>query len=120
MLDQQSRQRYQEFRQALYELLSVVSAENPDGSLLKEHFQSCQQIFQRGVASLTDNDIDPSEVPRWQSFQTEFHRLLRLLEMDVMFLQASRQSATKASRAISMRDRVESLIGLCDALLHKE
>lgn len=120
MFEPRSRQRYREFKQALYELHSVATAENPDGLQLKERLQSCQQIFQHQIATLTDNDLDPSEVPRWQSFQTEVHRLLRLLEMDVMFLQASRQSQTKASRAIAMRDRIQSLIGLCDALLHKE
>ncbi len=120
MFEPQPQQQYQDFKQALLKLHTVLGAENLDGVLLKENFQACQQIFQHQIASLTDNDIAPSEASRWQSFQTEVHRLLRLLEMDIMFLQASRQSTTAKARAISLRDRITALIGLCDAILHKD
>lgn len=120
MFEPRSRQRHQELKEALLQLHTVVMRENPDGALLKEKFQSCQQIFQCQIANLTDKDREPSEMARWQSFQTEVHRLLRLLEMDVMFLQASRRSTTAAARAISMSERIKTLIGFCDALLQNE
>jgi hypothetical protein len=120
MFEPQIRQRYQNFQQALLKLHTILGTENPDGVLLKENFQACQHIFQHQIASLTENDLSPPEVLRWQPWQTEIHRLLRLLEMDVMFLQASRQTATAASRTISLRDRITTLVSLCDALLEKK
>lgn len=77
-------------------------------------------IFGEQIVNLTGDDLDPADRPRWQSLQTESYRLLKLLEMDVIFLQASRKSETATPRIRAMSERIKILIGYCEALLQKE
>jgi hypothetical protein len=116
MLPQVYQQRYQEFQQALEQLRSQVSQAQIDGVTLRTGFLHLQQFFQLQIAPL-DDDLDPVEVQRVRSYNTEIHKQLRLLGMDVSFLQAARQSITAQQRQRQMGDRLETLIGYCQALL---
>jgi len=117
MLPPDHRQAHQEFSMALLQVQKTLDASIPDKQAIAQNGQELQQVFQRRIASLTADQLDPALVSRWQSFQTEIHKQMRLLEMDVMFLQASRQSATSSVRYASMRSRIKTLLGYCEALL---
>lgn len=111
------RQRYQEFQQVLGQLRKIVTAPELEVTDLREHFQEVQQLFQNQIVSISADDIAPDFVSRWQSFQTEIYKQMRLLETDMMLLQASRSSATSASRKVSVSDRLNTLIQYCQTLL---
>ena len=65
------------------------------------------------------NGLDPPATPLEQSYLTEIHKQLRLLGMDIKFLQASRVLATAQTRQTAASDRINTLIRYCDALLQK-
>jgi hypothetical protein len=117
MLTGLSRQRYETFQQALAQLQSFVSQNNVDGTTLQAEFLEVQQFFQLQIISLELDSLNPVEAAYVQSIQTEINKQLRLLGMDVMFLQAARQSVTAQKRQVQMRDRLTQLMQYCEALL---
>lgn len=110
-------QHYQAFQQALEQLGKTLSISPGEESMLLERYRNLQQLFQSQIATLSADDVAPEYTPRWQSLQTEIYKQMRLLETDMMLLQASRSSATSERRVLSVRDRLNTLIQYCQALL---
>lgn len=119
MLPESHRSLYLDFQQALVQLKQAQ--ENPEGEIASTQmaFQAVQRSFQQ-LLHLNWEQLDPSLVGRVQSVQTEINRQFRLLGMDMMYLQASRQSATATQRRQQVSDRIESLIQFCQVLLKSE
>ncbi len=117
MLPQPQRECYEAFQNTLEELLKQVAAPDLQVTTLRDRFQDVQQLFQSQIASLSADDVSPDYASRWQSIQTEIYKQMRLLETDLMLLQAARSSATFRSRASSVSDRIKTLIQYCEALL---
>ena len=107
---------YWKFKQALEQLQQTADSTHLDALRLLSGCQTVQQFFQQQVVSL-DGDLDPDSEARVRSYQTEMSKQLRLLGMDVIFLQAARQPETASCRQQQMSDRLKTLIGYCDALL---
>jgi len=121
MLSPLHRHQYQELLTALTQLQQTVNPVNiPATRSPSQAFEQVQAIFQDQIAPLTSDDLDSTNPSRIQPFLTEIHRQMRLLQMDVMFLQASRNSETAQQRQIVISDRLKSLIGYCEALLQVE
>lgn len=118
MLPEQHRQAIAQLQQTL-ELLSVQLTEvNLDKATLKATFKQAQQLLEN-ILQLGDQDVDPSLVSPLQSYLTEIHKQMRLLEMDFRFLQTSRQNITLNARQTQMRSRIATLMSYCKSLLDK-
>lgn len=120
MLPQFYRDRYQEFFTAVVRLQQTAADANLDQTLLRQGFEQLQQLFQQEILTLDSDNLDPAIISRMQSFLTELNKQMRLLSIDVTFLQASRQSATTQQRLVAIRSRIETLIGYCNALLQND
>ena len=119
MLPENYCQRYQEFRQTLERLQVLTSQPEFDRSTLKADTLTVQQFFQDQVRSLNLEALDAIAEQRSLSFHVEINKQLRLLAIDVMFLQTAKQSATSQQRLEQVSDRVSTLIRYCDALLQE-
>lgn len=86
---------------ALSVLRDCATVPEPDPTALQEGFQRVKAIFQKEGMALTGSGFD--------SLRTEIHRGLRLLEIDILFWQSSRQAATSRQRLAKVRDRIEQL-----------
>ena len=117
MFQSTQRQSYQDFQEALEQLRKTVATTNLEVAALQDSFQDVQLLFQSQIANLSSDDMAPDYVSRWQSFYTEIYKQMRLLETDIMLLQASRSSATSRSRTATVSDRINTLIQYCEALL---
>jgi hypothetical protein len=120
MLPQFYRDRYQEFFTSVVHLQQTVADDNPNPTLLRQSFEQLQLLFQQQILSLDSDLLDPSVMSRVQSFLTELNKQMRLLSIDVTFLQASRQSATTQQRLAQIRSRIETLISYCNALIDND
>ena len=116
-LPEAHRERYQEFQQALEQLAIAARAGEPDGAKLAKSSEDLQQFFQLKILSLASDDLAPSALPSVRSYQTEMHKQLRLLATDMMFVRASRQTATLEERLSQVRARLQTLIGYCEKLI---
>lgn len=117
MLPSTHRQPYQKFQQVLEQVLHSAMAIDLEKSAVRDEFRSLQQFFKSQIANLSADDLVSESASRWQSLQTEIYKQMRLLETDVMLLQASRSAATSQTRATGICDRIKTLIQYCEALL---
>ncbi len=115
MLQEVYRRPYQEFT----DLLSLMgqSLETEDGLQIKQAEQAVQELFSREILLLPVDELPESIQPKVRAYQTEIHKELRLLAMDVMFLAVSRSKATIESRLSGVRERITLLERYCEAVL---
>lgn len=117
VLPEDYRQQYQTFERALQRLKGETTRPHPDCTTLQSDFLDVQQLFQLRISSLNLEVLDPAIAARLQSVHTEIHKQLRLLGMDVAFLQAARQSITTQQRQAQMRDRLHIILQFCNGIL---
>ncbi|MGF1491313.1 MAG: heterocyst frequency control protein PatD [Microcoleaceae cyanobacterium] len=103
------------FKQILEELqMAIITDCSP------EELQSIRQIaqnhFQGTLMQIPQEEWDADDNTPVQPFLTETHRQLRLLTMDMQFLQASRQASTTQQRLAQIKQRIATLIEYCDQI----
>ena len=99
---------YQEFLNLLQQLQDQVESSNKE--FYQEGWQNLQQFCHQKIFTLTDDDLDESIIQQWRSLETEIQREFRLLNTDMLFLAASRQTKTKEVRLKSIGDRITRLV----------
>ncbi len=110
---------FKELQQLLVKLESAVrSGATPVD--LRAALTQMQQFFQSRVLSLNLGALPPELEHRVQSFQVEIDKQLRLLGMDLTFLQAARQVETIEQRRHQVKERIGILSRYCDGLLAEE
>jgi hypothetical protein len=118
MLPEQNRLAIAQLQQTLEHLQTQLTEVNLEKATLTAAFRQAQQLFEN-ILQCGDQDVDPSLVSPLQSYLTEIHKQMRLLEMDFRFLQTSRQNTTLQARQTQMRSRIATLIRYCMSLLDK-
>jgi hypothetical protein len=103
------------WQQLLDLLLQMQTAE-------KQHLQTHLQAAIEVLAGQISPQMKAGEFPapiaaKMQSYLTECHRLLRLLQTDVMFLQTARSTDTARQRYAVYQQRLESAITFCRAAI---
>ena len=115
MLPKEHNQQYQKLSQLLNHLQKNVG-ERELAKILATN-QEVQQLFEIQIINLDNSELDPPIASQVQSYLTEIHKQLRLLNVDVTFLQASRNPQTKQTRLANIRDRLDTLKGYCLTIL---
>ncbi|MBD2090900.1 heterocyst frequency control protein PatD [Microcoleus sp. FACHB-1515] len=105
------RQSYAALHQQLEQFQAIAVQDDPQW--MRTSFARIQQDFQQIVQQFDAIDL-PHPIP---ACQTEISKQLRLLGMDVMYLQAARLSTTADNRRSQLLDRVEMLKGFCETVL---
>ena len=102
--------KYQELATFLDEFRTNVTAGKLSAGELRPHLAKLQAFFSQQIVPLVDANS------REQSYKTEISKQLRLLEVDMMFLQGARQSTTLQSRLKTIEERINTLIRYCQAI----
>jgi Zn-dependent oligopeptidase len=108
---------YKKLSEQLKGLQQAAIAPDIEISRLRQNVLAAQQYFQQQIASLDSQEIDPAVESRVRSLQTEISKQLNLLNMDVTFLQAARQPQTVQTRQQQISQRLQTLVGYCEAIL---
>ena len=98
-----------DIKDALQVLGTMVASANPDSMAIRQRFLEVQQLFQIQFLPLLEA-LSASSQAQVQPIVTEMNRTLRLLGMDVTFLQAARQSLTQKKRQRQMGDRIRLML----------
>ena len=110
-------QRYETLKQLVGELHQTLTLPDSSGLVLKAQSTALQQFFREQVLSLQSDILSPA-IQHWvQSYHVEIDKQVRLLSVDILFLQAARQSTTTEERRQQVCDRLGILKRYCDALL---
>lgn len=120
MLPANHYQQYEQFRQGLEQLHQTIAQGTVEASSLKAAVSTLQDQFQSQILILDNDELAPEVAHQVQSYQVEIDKQLRLLSMDVMFLQAARQAATLNQRQEQVGDRARTLIRYCEVVLGSE
>ena len=128
-----NREKYQAFVTLLEQLRSDATTTQIVALDMRQRVASLQQFFRQQIVPLADVGVGvgvgeasgreaslQAEDWRVQSYQTEMSKQLRLLEIDVMFLQGARQASTAQTRLQTISDRLIILIQYCNAILQPE
>lgn len=118
MLPISHQQSYTELTTALENLKAAIAGSNREPKVIEDCDRKVQQVYQDRIVTLTTESIDEAIASRWQSLQTEINRSLRLLQTDMIFLKASRQSQTTQQRLSACLTRIDQLMKYCQEL-HK-
>ncbi|HEY9616637.1 MAG TPA: heterocyst frequency control protein PatD [Microcoleaceae cyanobacterium] len=108
---------YRSLQKQIEALQTTISNSPIEVTTFKAAITELQTGFQTEIVPRSIADLDPQLAQRVQSVHVEIDKQLRLLGMDVMFLQAARQVTTIEQRQQQIRDRVNLLLRYCDALL---
>ena len=108
---------YQELAQKLKQLQEIAATNSPDTTNLRQACLEVQEFFQQQVVSLDTVDVTGSDAAKVRSYQTEISKQLRILGMDVIFLQGARQPETVRTRQMQLSDRLKTLQGYCEVIL---
>lgn len=110
-------QHYEAFKQTLEKLRRSTAETSPNPAYWKTAVLELQQFFQQQILSGNLDELTPTLAHQVRSYQVEIDKQLRLLTIDVMFLQAAHQETTASQRQSQMDDRLTMLIRYCKALL---
>ncbi|MDF5721378.1 MAG: heterocyst frequency control protein PatD [Rhizonema sp. PD37] len=115
-----NKQKYHSFAILLKQLRSDLTPIPLNALELRQRTASLQQFFQQQIVPLDDEGADSQDWGREQSYRTEMSKQLRLLEIDVMFFQGSRQASTAQERLDTINHRLTTLIEYSKAILQTE
>ncbi|UUO14230.1 heterocyst frequency control protein PatD [Dolichospermum heterosporum] len=102
--------KYQELATFLDEFRTNVTAGKLSAGELRPHLAKLQAFFSQQIVPLVDANL------REQSYKTEISKQLRLLEVDMMFLQGAKQLTTLQARLKTIEERIDTLIRYCQAI----
>lgn len=95
------------FITALEKLHTSANQANIDGLSLQQEFLAIQQLYQQ---QLLPTLMAADSAAPLMTYQTEINRSLRLLGVDVTFLQTAKNSITRQKRQVQMQQRLKTLL----------
>jgi hypothetical protein len=103
--------RYDTLATLLKHLGVDVSANKLSVQELRQRIRILQQFFQEQIVPLDSDEWHE------RSYRTEISKQLRLLDIDILFLQGAKQQSTVETRLKGISDRISILTGYCQAVL---
>lgn len=101
------------FINLLMTLQNTAQGANLDERSLQQQFLQAQQFYQ---TQLLPTLMASPSAEGLISYQTEINRALRLLGLDVSFLQSAKSSVTVQKRQAQMLERLKTLLEFCRGL----
>ena len=102
--------------QQLFNLLATSSIDSiPE---LKVSLHQAIDLFESQILPTNLDALPDPIAAKMRSYTTETHRLLRLLPMDVMFITAARNDATRQQRRQACQDKLDLLLQYCQGVVN--
>lgn len=102
---------FDDYQKQLFKCQAVINQEN-----ICQQLQVLQQIFYQTLwPQVIQADLSQSQ---WRSATTEIHRHMRLLAIEVNFLQSARHTQTYQQRLEQIEQRLQQLHGFTNVLIN--
>jgi hypothetical protein len=104
---------------SIWQQLLNLLANLPTDSIpeLKVALHQAIELFEGQILDGDMGDIQPPNEGKMRSYLTESHRLLRLLPLDVMFMEVSRNPTTIEQRRQAYQGKLDLLIRYAEAAI---
>ncbi len=111
---------YTILRQHLTKLQGLLDDRPINKQSLLQVSQQLAALWQTELVHWEGQGLSSEQYGRWRSLHTEIHRELRLLNVDLLFLQSSRSLAGVQQKQQQIGDRLRKLLQYCDLILNLE
>ena len=105
-----------QFAQQIAALQHHLQEGDRASDLIQEAFPPLHQFFQRHIATAQAPETLGTGSNRFQAIQTEVHKQMRLLALDMMFLRKAHSGAKQALRLQQIEQRLNLLQTYCGAI----
>ena len=119
--------KYQGLLGLLERLQEILVSSDPLTSFTQieaENFLELQNFYQQQMFPLGEEnfgeEVSPETASRWRSLNTEIHRSMKLLALDISLLKAARSPQMQKNRRGGISDRLSTLISYCQVILAPE
>jgi hypothetical protein len=104
---------------SIWQRLLTILSNLPTDSIpeLKVGLRQAIELFEGQILTQNIEDSQNPNAGKMRSYLTESHRLLRLLPLDVMFMEVSRHPTTTQERRQAYQDKLELLIRYTEAAI---
>lgn len=109
--------RYQQLKSQLQQLRTDLPSLGEQKGQAPQRGQALLQFWQQQFATESGEILPETAYPSWRSLQTELHRELRLINVDLMFLENSHVAVTKDQKRREIGDRLTRLEQYCTQIL---
>jgi len=92
--------------------------QNTDNYYQTPIWQNIQVYLRENILPFSEELLDSNVASLWQSWQTESHRYIRLLNTDLLFFASAKQISTKRAKASLIDQHLQSAIALSENLLN--
>jgi len=99
------------------DLRSQLGAETASGAGFKLALEPINQTFQTQLQLFDGFAGDANLAQQIQTIHTELNKQIRLLSVELTFLQSARQPATRQQRLAQVHDRLDQIQSYCTVLL---
>ncbi len=93
--------------------------QNTDNYYQSPIWQNIQVYLREKIIPFSGELFDSNVARLWQSWQTETHRCIRLLNTDLLFFASAKQISTRQAKASLIDQHLRSAIALSENLLNK-
>lgn len=83
---------------------------------ISDIWQDIESFFATKIMNFSDGNFNFNQLNTWQQWQTETHRLIRLLKTDLIFFAGAKQEVTKNIRLASIQEKLKLAIQLTEDL----
>jgi hypothetical protein len=104
---------------SIWQRLLMILSNLPTDSIpdLKVALHQAMKLFEGQILTQNIEDIQNPNAGKMRSYLTESHRLLRLLPLDVMFMEVSRNPTTTQQRRQAYQEKLDLLIRYVEAVI---
>ena len=104
---------------SIWQQLLTLLSNLPTDSIpaLKVSLRQAIELFEGQILTQNIEDSQNPHAGKMRSYLTESHRLLRLLPLDLMFIEVSRQPNTTQERRQAYQNKLDLLIRYVEAMM---
>ncbi len=110
-------QHFQDMVLALQQLMSTELLLTPLQTT--ECYTSIEIYFDQQIVAAPEYLLPPAVAGKMRSYTTEIHRLLKLIQLDLIFWHSARQPATKAQRRLEILRKLDVTMQFSQSMIEE-
>lgn len=111
---------WQHFQELVLTLQQPFSEESLLTPLqITQLYGAIDTYFQQEIMAATECPLPPAIAGKMRSYTTEIHRLLKLIQRDLIFWQSARQPDTKAKRQTEILSKMDVILQFVRSMIEE-
>ncbi len=109
---------WQRFQELVLTMQQAFSAElAPTPLQAREQYEAIDTYFQQQIMATSDDPWPVAIAGKMRSYITEIHRLLKLIQRDLIFWQSARRPLPKVQRSDDIRSKLDMVMQFSNSIV---